>query len=255
LINGESWQDSILNNAYEEIFEFAYKYASHDYNVNYIDFVITYVTKYNLTKNDFFHLFLNGLINENFNKTFINIQLEGDIKDINKENVIKELIKRIYEINENDKDIKGSKNNINDDSNKNTDKNKEKLSEILIEKKESQSQENEKSDNNGQINVKESVVKDKEILNENQQEKDSNISTKTMEKSIEKEANKNSIYESIKKELISKFSDEMSVMKNNIIILNKKIQYLNLSKEFSSDLINEFHILKNCLSFSQISVY
>ena len=227
LANNESWQDSILNNAYEEIFEFAYKYASHDYNVNYIDFVITYVTKYNLTKNDFFHLFLNGLINENFNKTFINIQLEGDMKDINKENVIKELIKRIYEINENDKDIKGSKNNINDDSNKNTDKNKEKLSEILIEKKESQSQENEKSDNNGQINVKESVVKDKEILNENQQEKDSNISTKTMEKSIEKEANKNSIYESIKKELISKFSDEMSVMKNNIIILNKKIQYLN----------------------------
>lgn len=40
---------------------------------NYIDFTVNYVMKYTLSSDDFFHLFINGLIEENFKRAFKNL--------------------------------------------------------------------------------------------------------------------------------------------------------------------------------------
>ena len=96
LRNCDSWDDELLFDTLEKIYESAFKYSSKDYNENYVDFVINYVVRFNIPTIDFFHLFLNGLIKENFNETFKKIKLE-EIKNINKENEIKELINIIYE--------------------------------------------------------------------------------------------------------------------------------------------------------------
>ena len=96
LRNCNAWDDELLFDTLEKIYESAFKYSSKDYNENYVDFVINYVVRFNIPTIDFFHLFLNGLIKENFNETFKKIKLE-EIKNINKENEIKELINIIYE--------------------------------------------------------------------------------------------------------------------------------------------------------------
>ena len=92
LRNCNSWDDDILLDILEAIYEKAFEYSSNNYNENYIDFVINYAVQFNISITDFFLLFLNGLIEENFKETFPNIKLKDDIININDENKIKELI-------------------------------------------------------------------------------------------------------------------------------------------------------------------
>ena len=90
--NCNSWDNDILVDTLEAIYEKAFEYSSNNYNENYIDFVINYVVQFHLSMTDFFHLFLNGLIEENFKETFPTITLKEDIININDKNKIKELI-------------------------------------------------------------------------------------------------------------------------------------------------------------------
>ena len=73
----------------------AYNYTSENFNDNYIDFIIQYITKYSLTVDDFFHLFFNGMIKGNFIATFNNMQLKEEIIDIYDGKIIKELITKM----------------------------------------------------------------------------------------------------------------------------------------------------------------
>jgi len=95
LKNCVPWNYSFLSTAYNEIYQMAFKYTTENFDQNYIDFVIQYVMKYNLEVDDFFHLFMNGLIEGNFNASFKNLQLKENITDINDIGVIKGLINKM----------------------------------------------------------------------------------------------------------------------------------------------------------------
>lgn len=104
----DSLEDSILDDIYEEIYKATYNYTSNDFNENYIDFVISYVAKYHLTKSDFFHLFMGGLVQNNLKITFKKLKLDT-VKDINNEKDI--LINMINE-RKNKKKKKNISNNL-----------------------------------------------------------------------------------------------------------------------------------------------
>ena len=87
LENCESWDDRFLYSAYDEIYKMAFNYTSDNFDENYTDFVVHYKVKYNLNNGDFFHLFFNGLIKENFCETFSNLQLKENINIIDEKNI------------------------------------------------------------------------------------------------------------------------------------------------------------------------
>ena len=89
-----SWNESYLNDVYSAIYNKSFEYSSKDFNETYIDFVIHYTTKFQLSPEDFFHLFLNGLVEGNFRTTFNKInfgEINININD-NEEKIIQSLI-------------------------------------------------------------------------------------------------------------------------------------------------------------------
>ena len=221
LRNCDNWDDELLFDTLEKIYESAFKYTSNDYNENYIDFVINYVVRFNIPTIDFFHLFLNGLIKENFNETFKKIKLE-ELKNINKENEIKELINMIYK---KDNGIVSSENafkkfrtiQLSDNS------------KIIDEEEANKSQINLEYNSIQQFTIKGNKISNTE-MNTTMTEKDS--------------AKGNNEYESLKKEFDEKFSkleNEMLLDKTNI---NKLESEILLDKTNINKLESEILLLK-----------
>ena len=77
------------------IYKNVYNYTSREYNENYFDFVICYMTEYQISSDEFLNLFLNGLNAENFDKTFSKMDFKETIGDINDKETIKNLINQI----------------------------------------------------------------------------------------------------------------------------------------------------------------
>ena len=91
LENDRYSQEYYLSYIFSQIFSNAYEYTSKYFNENYVDFVVQYVSTYNLPTEDFFDLFMTGLDKENFVFKFKNIQLKDKI-NINDKDTIKNLV-------------------------------------------------------------------------------------------------------------------------------------------------------------------
>ena len=228
LRNCNSWDDDILLDILEAIYEKAFEYSSNNYNENYIDFVINYAVQFNISITDFFHLFLNGLIEENFKETFPNIKLKDDIININDENKIKELINMTSNIY--------IDTGVIDNDNKDADNKKFQEIELTNNIKNINNEEVKKSS----INLEsENIHQDKVSNNmeEIKEEKNEIVTTKDSEKG-------NNEYEL----LIKKFNDKFSKLENEISLLEKEISLLKKDKISNEKTINnlkkDYSVLK-----------
>jgi hypothetical protein len=241
LKNCESWEDSILSVTYNEIYKTAYNYTSENFNENYVDFVIHYITKYNLTNADFFHLFLNGLNEGNFNKTFKNLHLNEDINSINDEKFIQTLINKMIKRKKN---INGkNRNEIQNEKSLEKNNNDQKEGASLIESKSRKDIIN-KKDNNEEEEEK-VTQKEKELEAENVSQKEKETEIENAPQKGKKNENKIFINESNElfiKEIKDKFQNldnemsmlktENSYMKDEISMMKEKIEDLNEENSF-----------------------
>ena len=219
LRNCNSWDNDILVDTLEAIYEKAFEYSSNNYNENYIDFVINYVVQFHLSMTDFFHLFLNGLIEENFKETFPTITLKEDIININDKNKIKELINMTRNP---DDDIGVIGNDIKDVDNK-----KFKGIKLTDNTKNINKEEVDKS----QINLECENIQQGKVINsieEIKEEKNTIVITKDSGKG-------NNEYDL----LIKSFNDKFSKLENKISLLeedkkNKDKIINNLQKDYSA---------------------
>jgi len=110
------WEDSYLSIINNDIYKSSFQYCTDSFNENYIDFVISYITRYGISSEDFSYIFLKGLGKDEFNKTFKNLQLNEDIGSINNKEDIKKLIQKMYKKkkNKNKKNKNGSNSLIKD---------------------------------------------------------------------------------------------------------------------------------------------
>ena len=177
--------DTSLLDIYDVIYNKSFEYSSNDFNENYNDFVIQYFTKYKLSSEDFFHLFVNGLLEGKFKETFINLQLKEFNDDINSQKTIQFLINKMLRKKKKNK----KKNKTFGSNDKNTgDKNAEiKEHEISFSKKEekvkinaSQSK-NEIKDN---IAIKQEIKYENNLI-ENKKDKLSKMNTENNDKKNE----------------------------------------------------------------------
>jgi len=270
LVNCESWEDSILSAAYNEIYKISFNYTSENFNENYVDLVIHYITKYNLSKEDFFHLLLNGMKEGNFNKTFKNLHLKEEIKCINDEKIIQTLIYKMINIKGKRKNIKDkNRNKIQIEHSFEANINEKKQNAPLIESKFSKGSIN-KKDNNGErenIPQKEKEEEAENIFQNEKKKEVENLSQKGKETEIENVPQKETANE--KKILIKesnnnlelfikidnkfqKMENEMSVlkkenfnMKSQISVMEKKIGSLDEDKLNMND---EISVLKDEIS-------
>ena len=90
------WEDSNLSIIMNDIYKSSYEYCTDNFDENYIDFVISYITKYKISYEDFSYMFLKGLNKDEFNKIFSNLNLEEDIENLYNKETIKKLIDNIY---------------------------------------------------------------------------------------------------------------------------------------------------------------
>lgn len=167
-------QEYYLSYIFSQIFSNAYEYTSKYQNENYVDFVIQYVSTYNLPSEDFFDLFLTGLDKENFVVKFNNIQLEDKI-NIDDKDTIKNLIAKMLPGNKKKKKSKKAKSSNRNKKIKNQPEEKDiKLSENLSKNEESkdnqdvsekpinqiENEENKKKNNLTEIHEEKNKVKD-----------------------------------------------------------------------------------------------
>ena len=73
------WKDENILKITDDIYDAAFKYASDNFDNNYIDFVISYITHYEIPTEDFMNYFLKGLNEDEFNLTFKNCQIKENI--------------------------------------------------------------------------------------------------------------------------------------------------------------------------------
>ena len=215
----DSLEDSILDDIYEEIYKAAYNYTSNDFNQNYIDFVISYVTKYHLTKSDFFHLFMGGLVQKNFKNTFTNLKLDT-VKDINNEKDIKELINMIYERKKKKKNISENLLYIDNHNNNSMESQNKQLSESLLkneDKEQPKKISKEPDDNKNCIKYEEN--KDN-YTKENNDDKTNKWDENMKEKQKENESK--NIYDKIYKALAQDFNNKFNQLENKISVLEKE---------------------------------
>ena len=157
------WEDNYLSIIINDIYDTALKYSTDNFDENYIDFVITYILKYEIPTENFYEYFLKGLDKKEFNKVFQNLNLKEDIGDLNDKETIIKLFDRIHR----------SKNNTSNSKNKNIDSSKEKESDAsmssnqeqkkLVQQKELLKEEKEEKNN---IKEKENEIKNLNIINE-----------------------------------------------------------------------------------------
>ena len=272
-------EDYNLSIIYGEIYSIAYEHTSKDFNENYIDFVVNYVTKYDLSSGDFFHLFMNGLIGGNFNTTFENLNLQEDVKDISDKETIQTLINKMNKRKIKNKKTKKPENSIDSINIINNDKNEDELRNIKIfnnviqkdadNQKLSNITPKSKSDINQNIN--EESKSENNAINEqkdNKFQQDKNkkddIMPSNNSKNIDRVTNLEIEFKQMQKEM-SKLKNEMSEvkaenkgLKNEISKLKEKneemendIDYLNQENDKKDLKISKTHeevkILNKCL--------
>jgi len=244
----EFGDESGLLDIYGAIYNKSFEYSSKDYNETYIDFVIHYITKYKLSAEDFFHFFLNGLLEGKFITTFINLNLKEFNDNINEKKTIQLLIAKMTKRKKKNKTKKKAvvdSNYINI-----SDKKEEvKLSEISIIKKEEEKSQtkDEKKDN--------IIIETEQKLGDNLTE---NIGEYLTKKNSEKNENeKNEIQKTTPKNESKPLNEEMSLklekLENEIILLkeqNKELvtQVNDLTKK-NEDLTGQFKDLYEEYSF------
>ena len=211
LENDRYSQEYYLSYIFSKIFSNAYEYTSKYFNENYVDFVLQYVSTYNLPPEDFFDLFMTGLDKENFVSKFKNIQLKDKI-NINDKDTIKNLV---------DEMLSGKKKKKKSKKVKSSNQPKEKY----IKLTESQSKNNERKDYQDEskksINkIENEETKKKNNLTEIHEEEENKVKNKT-----QNSVSNNDSYNNC--ELIKIKND------SNIQIENPNNSLASLQKEFS----------------------
>lgn len=90
------WEDNNILIITNDIYNAAFQYSTENFDENYIDFVISYITYYKIPAEDFLNIFLKGLDKDEFNKTFKNLQLNETPGSINDKITITGLLNKIY---------------------------------------------------------------------------------------------------------------------------------------------------------------
>ena len=158
------WEENLLSIAINDIYKCSFKYCTENFDENYIDFVISYMTKYEIPCEDFVHMFLKGLDKTQFNKVFGNLHLKDNINNYQKETMAK-LINRIYKKKKNGSNslnLAKQENNIQNDNCSKESKSGDSIGFDQEQKNEIQSKELINSNN-------------KENTTENKEKKDENI--------------------------------------------------------------------------------
>lgn len=218
LENDRYSQEYYLSYMFSKIFSNAYEYTSKYFNENYIDFVVQYVSTYNLPPEDFLDLFMTGLDKENFVSKFKNIQLKDKI-NINDKDTIKNLVDEMLFGNKKKKKNKKAKS-----SNKNKEI-KNQPEEKYIKLTESQSKNNERKDYQDEskksINkIENEETKKKNNLTEIHEEEENKVKNKTQNSVSNNDSYNNCELIKIKKD-------------SNIQIENPNNSLASLQKEFS----------------------
>ena len=254
------FDDYSLEMIYEEIYKNALDHSSENTDKNYIDFIVRYILKYELPRNSFLFLFLQGLIPGLFKKTFNHLNLEENIVDVNNSetietllNIVMEKIRKKKRKNKNKKNK--NKNSIEDDNkidSKNEQISKEAINLNINNKNESQiPKPQEKKNINENSNCKE-YVNVTEAKNNSLNNEDERYKLEQKEKlNNEESANIQEEFKLMKIEMLKygekiekvekKISDliiENSGLKREISGLKEKIsdlnaQYLGLNEKIS----------------------
>ena len=254
------FDDYSLEMIYEEIYKNALDHSSENTDKNYIDFIVRYILKYDLPRNSFLFLFLQGLIPGLFKQTFNHLNLDENIVDVNNSETIGTLLNIVMEKISKKKRKKKNKKNKNknsiEDDNK-IDSKSEQISKEAINlninnKNESQiSKPQEKNNTNENSNCKENVNV-KETKNNSLNNEDERSKLEQKEKlNNEESANIQEEFKLMKIEMLKydekiekvekKISDliaENSGLKREISGLKEKIsdlngQYLGLNEKIS----------------------
>ena len=206
------WEDSNILLINSDIYNAAFKYSTDNFDQNYIDFVISYITYYQIPVEDFMCIFLKGLNETEFNRNFKNCQLNETIGNINDKETIAKLINKIYKRKAN-----GSKSLNNSNIGKNIDNNE--MSKI------------------GQISIEHQKQKDEIILTNEllfEEEHENSIKETNINKIVEKKVDSIDIDNPKKNNDIKcdiKKKNEEEISKNKIILSENKIKKFNTKNE------------------------
>ena len=233
------FDDYSLEMIYEEIYKNALDHSSENTDKNYIDFIVRYILKYELPRNSFLFLFLQGLIPGLFKKTFNHLNLDENIVDVNNSETIGTLLNIVMEKISKKKRKKKNKKNKNKNSieednkidSKNEQISKEAINLNINNKNESQiSKPQEKNNTNENSNYKENVnVKETKKNSLNNEDERSKLEQK------EKLNNEESV----------NIQEEFKLMKIEMLKYGEKIE--KVEKKIS-DLIAENSGLKREIS-------
>ncbi len=159
------WKDENISIITSDIYKISFKYCTENFDSNYIDFVICYITHYEIPAEEFMHYFLRGLNEDEFNLTFKNCQLKEKIGNINDKSTITKLINKIYKRKINDpKSLNNgnkSSNGINNDNMKLIEEHQKQNNEIIIKSEtiEGKNTNNFKEKNSNKIEPKKDISK------------------------------------------------------------------------------------------------
>ena len=159
------WKDENISIITSDIYKISFKYCTENFDSNYIDFVICYITHYEIPAEEFMHYFLRGLNEDEFNLTFKNCQLKEKIGNINDKSTITKLINKIYKRKINDpKSLNNgnkSSNGINNDNMKLIEEHQKQNNEIIIKSEtiEEKNTNNFKEKNSNKIEPKKDISK------------------------------------------------------------------------------------------------
>lgn len=201
------WLESNLLIITSDIYNAAFKYSTDNFDQNYIDFVISYITHYQIPVNEFMYFFLKGLKKEEFNLTFKNIQLKRPIGSLNDKATITELLNKLYK-----RKMNGSKSLIIANKGNDSDDNEN------INKKMSLAIENQEQKNE--------IIQTNELMEENNGNtiKESNINNIENKKENSNEITNNEKYKDITDDIQLKNEAEISNPSEKTYNLSKKIE-------------------------------
>jgi hypothetical protein len=223
--------ESVLLDVYNAIYNKSFEYASKDFNETYIDFVIHYVTKYELSSEDFFHLFLNGLLEGNFRATFTNLHLKEFDDNINETKTIQLLIHKMIKKRKKNKTKTKAVNSNNKSAGEIKKEVNSEISDTKKEEKESQ--------------TKKEIIEKEQKLEGNLTENKIEYSPKKLSEKIELEKNEiNTITpkneeKSPKKEINLKLENEIILLKEQNKLLSTQVDELTTQVDKLTTQVND----------------
>lgn len=208
------WEEQYLSIMINEIYSESFKYCTDNFNENYFDFVISYITHYQITSADFLNMFLKGLNKDDFNNIFQYLKLNEYIGDINEKETIARLLDKMYKRKKNSykSQTKGIKGNNSEQKSFSESRLINTSIEFNKEKKNKVSSCGIIIDNNGKT-TKENKEKNENDSNDMKKDNIENEKTETVE-TINKEKNIHIISET-NNESDKKISQEKIILKDN----------------------------------------